>query len=162
MYVTCLASSTLPNRKHCNVCRCLSLWEGYEPESLFFLSIIIFRKKNWADCLSFDNHIIFACLKNLLARTSFGWNRTTLMDNVFENLHMLLTTLVTNATSIVTVTMLVRTSAPTVNMITHLTEVRIGVGTQTERTRTYYYDPQKFLTYFFIFLASLSFFSKPR
>jgi len=128
----------------------------------FFLSIIIFRKNNWADCLSFDSHIIFTYLKNLFSRTNFGWNRTTLMDNVFENLHMLSTTLVTNATSIVTVTMLVRTSDPTVNMITHLTKVRMGVGTQTERTRTYYYDPQKFLTYFFIFLASRSFFSKPR
>ena len=31
---------------------------------------------------------------------------------------------------------LVHTSVPTVNMKTHLTKVRIGVGTQTERTRT--------------------------
>jgi len=68
--------------------------------------------------------------------------------HLIENLHMLLTTLVTNATSIVTVTMLVRTRVPTVNMITHFTKVRIGVGAQTERMHTYYYDPQKILTFF--------------
>jgi len=80
------------------------------------------------------------------------------MDNVFENLHKLSTTLATSATSIVTVTMLASPSAPTVNIITRLTKVRMGVGTQTERTRTYYYDPQTFLTYF-LFFSRLSRFS---
>jgi hypothetical protein len=78
------------------------------------------------------------------------------MDNMLKNLHIYLATVVTNATSVVTVKVLVLTRVLIVNMATHLTKVTHRRRDTNRAKANILLRPTKVSCYYFFSLLSRS------